>query len=200
MIQTHNAQFIEKEAAWLTRWLDERLRAHAEGGEVDTARMLHHAPPLPPAGVAYCDVIRAAELGHAERLVLMLAFLPHLRPAALDPLLIRSEALQRRFTDAFARTDAAVHIFPTTPCPAPRIDEQGKFTVAGKEASDLTLSKNTVPTSGAGLPGINIPIGLSSAGLPIGLEINSVSDNDRTLLDVARRVQAFAGVLPAPGQ
>ena len=108
--------------------------------------------------------------------------------------------LQRRFADAFARTDAAVHIFPTTPCPAPRIDEQGKFTVAGKEASDLTLSKNTVPTSGAGLPGINIPIGLSSAGLPIGLEINSVSDNDRTLLDVARRVQTIAGVLPAPRQ
>jgi hypothetical protein len=43
--------------------------------------------------------VREAELGHAERLVLMLALLPHIRPEALDPLLIRSDALQRRFTE-----------------------------------------------------------------------------------------------------
>src|SRR5438552_6332807 len=97
--ETRNVDFIHAEAAWFERALAARLHAHAEGADDDLARILHHAPPLPPAGVAYADAIRAAELGHAERLVLMLAFLPHLRPEALDPLLIRSDALQRRFTE-----------------------------------------------------------------------------------------------------
>jgi hypothetical protein len=96
---SHNTDFIHAEAAWLERTLAGRMTAHAEGTEYDDARMLHHAPPLPPHGVAYGDVVRDAELGHAERLVLMLALLPHIRPEALDPLLIRSEALQRRFTE-----------------------------------------------------------------------------------------------------
>src|SRR5258707_9534075 len=96
---SHNTDFIHAEARWLERSLAGRMTAHAEGAEYDDASMLHHAPPLPPPGVAYGDVVRGAELGHAERLVLMLALLPHIRPEALDPLLIRSEALQRRFTE-----------------------------------------------------------------------------------------------------
>jgi len=61
--------------------------------------MLHHAPPLPPPGRRLWRVVRDAELGHAERLVLD-AGTAAARPArALDPLLIRSEALQRRFTE-----------------------------------------------------------------------------------------------------
>jgi hypothetical protein len=96
---SHNTDFIHAEAAWLERSLAGRMAAHAEGTEYDDAKMLHHAPPLPPPGTAYGDVAREAELGHAERLVLMLALLPHIRPEALDPLLIRSEALQRRFTE-----------------------------------------------------------------------------------------------------
>src|SRR3954447_16185213 len=96
---SHNTDFIHAEAAWLERALAGRMTAHAEGSEYDDARILHHAPPLPPPGTAYGDVVREAELGHAERLVLMLALLPHIRPEVLDPLLIRSEALQRRFTE-----------------------------------------------------------------------------------------------------
>ncbi|WP_050386525.1 amidase family protein [Bradyrhizobium pachyrhizi] len=113
-------------------------------------------------------------------------------------LMIDRPELQRRLANALIQNDSIAHIFPTTPCPAPRIDEQSSFKIADKEATDLTLSKNTIPTSGAGLPGINIPIGLSSAGLPIGLEIDSASGNDRTLLEIGRRVQAIVGELPAP--
>jgi hypothetical protein len=94
--RSDNAQFIEAEAAWFERALAARLQAHAGGTNVDMAWVLRDAPPLPP-GIAYGGV--AATLSAAERLVLMLAFLPHLRPEALDPLLIRSAALQRRFTE-----------------------------------------------------------------------------------------------------
>ena len=96
---SHNTDFMHAEAAWFERALAGRMTAHAEGAEYDETKMLHHAPPLPPPGVAYGDLVREAELGHAERLVLMLALLPHIRPEALDPLLIRSDVLQRRFTE-----------------------------------------------------------------------------------------------------
>jgi ATPase family protein associated with various cellular activities (AAA) len=96
---TPNATFIHAEAAWFERTLAERMTAHAEGVEYDETRLLHHAPALPLPGIAYGDLVRDAELGHAERLVLILALLPHIRPEALDPLLIRSDALQRRFTE-----------------------------------------------------------------------------------------------------
>lgn len=93
---TPNARCIEAEAAWLEAAIARRIEAHAGGDEV---QVLHHPPPLPPPGVAYADALREAELGHAERLVLLLALLPHIRPELLDPFLIRSDVLQRRFTE-----------------------------------------------------------------------------------------------------
>ncbi len=102
-----NAHFIHAEAAWFEHALARRMAAHAEGVDCDEAMLLHHAPALPHPGVAYGDLVREAELDHAERLVLMLALLPHIRPEALDPLLIRSEALQRRFTEFGGRGDHA---------------------------------------------------------------------------------------------
>ncbi|MEU2165484.1 amidase family protein [Streptomyces sp. NPDC019208] len=90
-------------------------------------------------------------------------------------------------------------LFPTTPSPAPLIAQRSMFTVAGEEVRDLFLAKNTVPASGAGLPGISIPIGLTGHGLPIGLEIDGAHGHDRKLLDLARRVESLFDALPAPG-
>jgi mandelamide amidase len=104
--------------------------------------------------------------------------------------------LQRRFGDAFASSGAEALLFPTTPCTAPSIEHQWTFEIAGKEVRYLVLAKNTVPTSGARLPGVSIPIGLSRQSLPIGLEIDGPRGHDRVLLDLARRVQAAVGALP----
>jgi Asp-tRNA(Asn)/Glu-tRNA(Gln) amidotransferase A subunit family amidase len=106
--------------------------------------------------------------------------------------------LQRRFGEVFTRQGFDALILPTTPGPAPLIDRQAKFTVAGEEVSDLSLAKNTVPASGAGLPGISIPLGLTGNGLPIGIEFDGAPGHDRALLDLTRRAQAVLGTLPAP--
>jgi mandelamide amidase len=99
--------------------------------------------------------------------------------------------LQRRFNEAFATTGAGALLFPTTPCTAPLIESQYQFSIAGKDVSYVALAKNTVPASGAGLPGISIPMGFSSNGLPIGLEMDAPLGHDRRLLALARRVEAW---------
>lgn len=107
-------------------------------------------------------------------------------------------ALQRRYSAiAFARADSL--LFPTTPCAAPTIETQWKFPVAGQERSYRFLSRNTYPASGAGLPGISIPMGLSPDGLPLGLEMDGPAGGDGKLLLVAGRVERILAVSTVPG-
>ncbi|GHH82820.1 indoleacetamide hydrolase [Streptomyces sulfonofaciens] len=106
--------------------------------------------------------------------------------------------LQRRLAEVFTHSGFDALVFPTTPRAAPLIEHQSRFTIAGEEVGERSLAKNTVPTSGAGIPGISIPIGLTGHGLPIGLEIDAAHGQDRKLLDLARRVESVFGTLPAP--
>ena len=94
-----NAQCIEREIAWFRAVLNDRLERHAQGAAAGDLLSVHAAPRLPLDRAPYADVIRQFQLGPAERLVLTLALLPHLRPDVLDPFLIQNDALQRRFTE-----------------------------------------------------------------------------------------------------
>ncbi|NEI53292.1 amidase, partial [Rhizobium leguminosarum] len=99
--------------------------------------------------------------------------------------------LQRLFSDAFATSGAEALLLPTTPCTAPEIGKENQFLIAGQDVTFAALAKNTVPASGAGLPGISLPMGNASNGLPIGLEIDAPFGEDRRLLSLARRVEAL---------
>ncbi len=99
--------------------------------------------------------------------------------------------IQRLFTEAFENSGAEALILPTTPCPAPEIGKENEFLIAGKQVTFAALANNTIPASGAGLPGISIPMGKVSDSLPIGLEIDAPADRDRRLLTLARRVEAL---------
>ncbi|TDW84308.1 mandelamide amidase [Kribbella pratensis] len=106
--------------------------------------------------------------------------------------------LQRRFDEMFTRGGIDALLSPTTPSPAPLIEQQATFTISGEEVSHLVLAKNTVPASGAGLPAISIPMGITRHGLPVGLEIDGAHSDDRKLLDLAHRVGTVLDDLPAP--
>ena len=71
--------------------------------------------------------------------------------------------------------------------------------VADLDVTDIFLSRNTHPSSSAGVPGINLPMGLNSEGLPLGLELDGPAGSDRDLLVLARAVERVIGPLPAPG-
>ncbi|MBZ4413815.1 ATP-binding protein [Myxococcus sp. XM-1-1-1] len=94
-----NAECLRAEVAWLTQWLDLRLQQHA-GSPLPTP-LLDTLPPPPLATLdaPYAELLRELHCTPAERLLLILAALPHLQPAALDPLFLRNQALDRRFTE-----------------------------------------------------------------------------------------------------
>jgi len=105
--------------------------------------------------------------------------------------------IQRRLGTAFVSHGALVILQPTTPCTAPLIEEQATVQIAGQEVSYLALANHTVSASSVGLPGISLPVGLSRAGLPIGVELDAPLGRDRALLSLARRIEGVLGVKSA---
>ncbi|MCK1582505.1 amidase [Bradyrhizobium sp. 168] len=99
--------------------------------------------------------------------------------------------IQRRLNTAFVSHGALVILQPTTPCTAPLIEERATVHIAGQEVSYLALANHTVSASSVGLPGISLPVGLSRAGLPIGLELDAPLGSDRGLLHLARGIEGI---------
>jgi Asp-tRNA(Asn)/Glu-tRNA(Gln) amidotransferase A subunit family amidase len=106
-------------------------------------------------------------------------------------------ALQKRYEDSFRSNGIEGLIYPTTPTVAPQIGA-GEYTVAGKVLDTRTIGKNVYASSCAGLPGISLPMGLSSDGLPIGLEIDGQPNSDSKLFDLATRISRVLGAIPPP--
>jgi mandelamide amidase len=121
----------------------------------------------------------------------------HVSDAAVQSIRSTDRAkLQSLYAVAFTAADALV--LPTTRCPAPEIARQMKFPVAGEHQTSPFLSRNTFPASGAGLPAISLPMGLSVEKLPVGMEIEAAPGGDRSLLSLAARIASAIGSIPAP--
>jgi Asp-tRNA(Asn)/Glu-tRNA(Gln) amidotransferase A subunit family amidase len=75
-------------------------------------------------------------------------------------------------------------VTPTTPVPALRLSELTANPDLLRPA-ELLLLRNTRPVNVWGLPAISVPCGLTSAGLPIGLQIIGPSLRDDTVLQFA---------------
>lgn len=89
------------------------------------------------------------------------------------------------FKKAFEKVDAI--LTPTTPTPA--------FAI-GEKMDPVTMYLNdvfTVPTSLAGLPGISVPAGLASDGLPLGLQVIGKAMDEVTVLNAAYAIEKEAG-------
>ena len=95
-----NARCIDDEIAWFGQVLDRRLKSHASGQSVAEELIDVLEPPvLPEVSVPYADTVKRFDMQPAERLVLVLSFIPHIKPDALDAFLIRNQSLERRFTE-----------------------------------------------------------------------------------------------------
>jgi indoleacetamide hydrolase len=111
---------------------------------------------------------------------------------------IHRPALRKRYADAFRSSGIGALLFPTTPLVAPPLTTGDEITIAGRAVSFINIAKNAFPSSCAALPGISVPMGLSSLGLPMGLEMDGKSGDDEKLLSLAVRVSAVIGAIPPP--
>ena len=106
-------------------------------------------------------------------------------------------ALRRRVGRVFERCD--VVLTPVTAKPAPRI---GALHSRGYWATSTTASA-TCPYAFAwnviGWPGMSIPAGLTSAGLPIGAQLLGREGDEATLLSLAAQVERAEGGWPKVG-
>lgn len=94
-----NAKDLDADLEWLAQTLQRRLADYfAAPGDIPTAGM-PPPPEFPDSDSPYADLLRKYNLSATERLVLLLALAPTLRPQLLDVLLTRNETTQRGFTE-----------------------------------------------------------------------------------------------------
>jgi aspartyl-tRNA(Asn)/glutamyl-tRNA(Gln) amidotransferase subunit A len=99
--------------------------------------------------------------------------------------------IARDFEQAFGKVDAI--LTPTAPSAA--------FAIGEEQTDPVAMYLNdvfTVPASLAGLPGISIPAGLSSNGLPLGLQILGRPFDEEMVLRVASVMEQAAGFSAVP--
>ncbi|MCL7488179.1 MAG: Asp-tRNA(Asn)/Glu-tRNA(Gln) amidotransferase subunit GatA [Desulfobulbaceae bacterium] len=95
--------------------------------------------------------------------------------------------IREDFTRAFAQCDVIVS--PVTPTPAWKIGEKGDDPLALYLSDILTISANL-----AGIPGMSVPAGFSSEGLPIGIQLQGAHFNEEALLRTAWNIEQRAGI------
>lgn len=122
-VETPHSLALKQELDWLDKVLNLRLEQHFQQRTEGLAAA--EPPPAPPAGSELGRWVDEMRLGPEERLLLALALVPHLRPAALDLLFLRNENLERGFTE-FGGIKAQAHggFLPT--------GETAAFLIAGE--------------------------------------------------------------------
>jgi aspartyl-tRNA(Asn)/glutamyl-tRNA(Gln) amidotransferase subunit A len=99
--------------------------------------------------------------------------------------------LARDFAEAYRKCD--VLLTPTAPSAA--------FAIGEKTADPLSMYLNdvfTVTVNLAGLPGISVPAGLSSDGLPLGLQLIGKTFDEETLFRAALAIEDAAAFKTEP--
>jgi aspartyl-tRNA(Asn)/glutamyl-tRNA(Gln) amidotransferase subunit A len=112
-----------------------------------------------------------------------------------DAYYVRALKVRRRiaqdFDDVWGRVDAI--LTPSTPSAA--------FALGDKQVDPLTMYLNdifTVTANLAGLPGISVPAGLDSGGLPLGLQVIGKALDEATVFQVAGALEDAAGFNARP--
>jgi Asp-tRNA(Asn)/Glu-tRNA(Gln) amidotransferase A subunit family amidase len=95
--------------------------------------------------------------------------------------------LRRELKAAFDRVDMIA--WPTVPAPAPPIADPQVTLPSGRKPADPPNVGQTGIGNLAGIPGISIPVGTHSSGLPIGLQLQAAWGRDSLLLNAAEHLE-----------
>jgi len=112
-----------------------------------------------------------------------------------DAYYIKAQKVRARIAEDFEKAyrDVDLILTPATPGPA--------FAIGEKMDDPIAMYLNdvfTVPVNLSGLPGISVPAGLTSDGLPLGLQLIGRAFDEETLLRAADVLEKAAGFKELP--
>ena len=118
---------------------------------------------------------------------------------AYETALARREELKAATREYFRANGIDVLAFPPALAPAPPLGDNLEFQIRGERVSIRTvMARNTALGSAASLCSLVLPGGLSSQGLPIGVEFAALPAQDRQLLSLGLSLEQALGPIPAP--
>jgi len=90
--------------------------------------------------------------------------------------------------------------FPPIMIPPPLIGEEAEVTIRGQRVPlNVAIARNTSLASCASMASLILPAGMTSNGLPVGLEFDALMGNDRAVLALGLSLEKVLGPIPAPG-
>lgn len=99
------------------------------------------------------------------------------------------DALRERYQDLFEQHKIDALFFPTTAIVAPLANEDIYL-----PENFERLIQNTEPSASAGIPSIQLPVGLGKeTGLPVGVELDGPAGSDRRLLAIGQALESVFG-------
>jgi Asp-tRNA(Asn)/Glu-tRNA(Gln) amidotransferase A subunit family amidase len=136
--------------------------------------------------------LHAEELADADPLMRGLIKYEKLLPARYLVKADRIRALLRReLQAAFGRVDLIA--WPTIPAPAPPIEDPTVHLPSGSKRADAANVGQTGIGNLAGIPGISVPVGTHSSGLPMALQLQAAWGREAALLDAAEHLEHATG-------
>jgi indoleacetamide hydrolase len=108
-------------------------------------------------------------------------------------------AIQACYREYFRAHNVPAMVYPTTILPARPIGQDTEVELNGKKFPTLGIyTHNVRPMTVTGIPGMSLPVGMTKAGLPVGLELDAPEGTDQNLLSFGLALERLFGKLPAP--
>jgi len=114
-------------------------------------------------------------------------------------MLTKRAELQAEMRRYYGQQNIEALAFPPVMVPAPRIGEDAEVEIRGEKVAVFTvMARNTALGSAASLASLILPAGMTTSGLPVGLEFAAPSGNDRAVLALGLSLEKALGAIPAP--
>jgi indoleacetamide hydrolase len=129
------------------------------------------------------------------------AFSPPKRPSKeeYELALAQRDALRKSIRLYFEESDIAMLAFPPVLIPPPKIGVDEEVELRGRKVPlSHVMAHNIKLGSCAGMASLVLPAGLTSDGLPVGLEFDALAGDDRQLLSLGLLLEQAMGPIPAP--